>query len=144
MIVELIRRISESSENKENIVEAFKEWEVISRYEEWKNCICNHQINECYVIKNKINGTRLDPIGSTCILKFGNKEMTKQVEELMKVECTLCKKMFADKRIYGTHLKSDVHKYMLETRSCLDCDFRIPLIEPDWKTRCIKCYAKGK
>ncbi len=64
--------------------EAVEEWHIVSCYDNHncgETCLCGHEgIRYEYTIENEINGNLLSPIGSHCILKFGNKELKNEVK----------------------------------------------------------------
>lgn len=86
-----IKTILERSHSKD-WNKAVKEW-VIDDVEEDEeldaSCICGKErLRYLYTISNYINGESLYPIGSSCIKKFGNKDMdeyTKVTEDLFKL-----------------------------------------------------------
>lgn len=60
---------------------AFQEWEVTDCRTDVSNCVCGHVgIKTLYTIKNTLNGSVIDPIGSSCIKKFGKKSMWESVK----------------------------------------------------------------
>jgi hypothetical protein len=68
--------ILESSENKDDFVEACKEWRLASRYinrspdrDSWERCICGHAIRDVVRILNTVNGKEL-VVGKHCIDRF--------------------------------------------------------------------------
>lgn len=64
--------------------DAVEEWRVAGCYDNCncsKTCLCGHEgIRYEYTIENSINGNQLSPIGSQCILKFGNAELKNEVQ----------------------------------------------------------------
>lgn len=64
--------------------DAAKEWHIASCYDNQdcsETCLCGHEgIRYEYTIENEINGNLLAPIGSHCILKFGNEELKNEVK----------------------------------------------------------------
>ena len=71
---------------------AVNEWEIIKSSEDTSqnsSCICGKEsIKYLYTIKNSINNNILEPIGSSCIKKFGRedlKEFTEVKEQLFKL-----------------------------------------------------------
>ena len=66
---------------------AAREWEIIG-YERVENdtCICGkEEIKDVYKIRNRRNGNKLYPIGSSCVDKFESKEMTKDTDKFKKI-----------------------------------------------------------
>lgn len=68
--------IQEESENKEDFVEACKEWRLSSRYvnkspdrDGWERCICGHAIRDVVRIVNTLNNHEL-VVGKHCIDRF--------------------------------------------------------------------------
>lgn len=68
--------------------EAAQEWDVVSEYEDEDcetKCVCGKEgIRYCFVIRNRITGAVLEPIGSECIKKFGNAAMVSKMKSLHK------------------------------------------------------------
>ena len=84
--------IMKRSEEKKDVQKAFLEWNVISHYkhddgygdDSLTRCECTHPIKKCFVIMNSKNGNIYDPIGSECVFRFQNSEMTERVNILSK------------------------------------------------------------
>lgn len=170
----LIKRITELSESKE-WKDVKKEWSVYEReYNQYgSNCICDHDINEEFYIKNKHNGNTTK-VGSTCVTRFEEEEMTDQMKELKRVLCKPCEKILKDEKAYIKHKQSQYHhqrstcsccskkfKSKLsnfkksyycqkclknDIKKCIDCNNPIGKISEveTWKTRCKQCYIKHK
>lgn len=73
------------NESVSNVWEdAVKEWHIASCYDNLdcsETCLCGHEgIRYEYTIENEINGNLLSPIGSRCILKFGNDDLKNEVK----------------------------------------------------------------
>lgn len=79
--------VFESSEEKNDMVKALKEWIILSHYETHTTCKCGkkHVVN-VYRLLNRLNGNILDPIGSECIKKFENPDLLKQIDEINEAE----------------------------------------------------------
>jgi hypothetical protein len=84
-----IPALIESSKD-ETYNKAIEEWELDHVYEceqyGDENCVCTHEIQEVYVVRNKINGNKLN-IGNCCISKFniaGGKDTVKAINSLKK------------------------------------------------------------
>lgn len=64
--------------------EAVEEWHVVGCYDNGdcgETCLCGHEgIRYEYTIENSLNNNKLCPIGSQCILKFGNTDLKKEVQ----------------------------------------------------------------
>ncbi|WP_322154758.1 hypothetical protein [Paratractidigestivibacter sp.] len=63
---------------------AIAEWHIVSCHDNGDasgDCLCGHEgiRYEC-TIRNSVNGNELSPIGSTCILKFANDDLKKEIE----------------------------------------------------------------
>jgi hypothetical protein len=69
----LIARVLECSTNEDWSI-AKTEWECTEVYEGVNNCECGKKILHNYIIKNKHNSNEL-VVGSTCVNKFGDKNM---------------------------------------------------------------------
>jgi hypothetical protein len=69
---------------------AIEEWKLdhiyfCAKYGD-ENCICTHEIQQVCIVKNKINGNKLN-IGNCCISKFniaGGKDTVKAIDSLKK------------------------------------------------------------
>lgn len=64
--------------------DAVEEWHIAGCHDNHdcsETCLCGHEgIRYEYTIENKINGNLLSPIGSHCILRFGNDELKNEVK----------------------------------------------------------------
>ncbi len=88
---------------------------------EHEKCICTTPINYVYTLKNKINGNTLTPIGSVCIHKFGNTELSFYINHM-------------DKKIY---VEKYSEKYTFEEA------FKLGYLGTDMiNTKCGKLYNK--
>ena len=81
---QLAEAILANSLEKYDLKKAILEWDVIGEYKKKKNqCVCTqYPITHCSIIKNRITGKILDPIGNECIRHFGN--LSDQLEKLLK------------------------------------------------------------
>ena len=79
----LIRQVIEASV-ADNWDKAVSEWIIVDCEEDElreASCICGKEnIRYLFTIKNKINGNELFPIGSSCIKKFGRKDLNYEAE----------------------------------------------------------------
>ena len=73
-----------NSQEQHDINKAILEWDVMDEYNKKKSkCVCTQNpITHCSIIKNRITGKILDPIGNECIRHFGN--LTDQLDTLLK------------------------------------------------------------
>jgi hypothetical protein len=73
------------SENKDWEIAKF-EWYVERYYDDYRcttTCNCTKEgLRHVYVIKNRLNGNRVTPVGSVCIKRFENQEMIKEMMSL--------------------------------------------------------------
>ena len=74
----LIKEVLDKSESK-NWTDAVKEWEIIDCEEDEKcstYCVCGKEgLRYLFTIRNTKNNNELHPIGSSCIKKFGVKDL---------------------------------------------------------------------
>lgn len=79
---ELAEKVVELSHNK-SLEGALLEWDIDDFWEDQDHktqCLCGHEgLRCCYGIKNRLTGESLKPIGSTCITKFGNSNLSSQL-----------------------------------------------------------------
>lgn len=140
-------KILKSSES-DDLSEALREWECVAHYEANSQCICNHKIATGYVILNKVNGNKLEPIGSDCIKRISREcnyyEICNEMNKIREVRCLSCDQTFITNMSYIRHTETEKHKRNIDSRKCLGCDNRILSNEPVWKTRCVSCYRKLK
>ena len=118
------------SQSKEPI-EAMKEWTNIQNIQnenekepqklfcEIKQCICSQNIEITYRVKNKLNNNIL-VIGSSCIEKFGCKEL---------------------KDLHKAIKKRD--NYGGDKMMCAGCCNHRIAADESWKTYCTKCFDSG-
>lgn len=80
----LKQAIIDASNEKQDFREACSEWFVLSQSQiPGSECVCGKEnITECNVLKNMYNGNTISPIGSQCVKRFGNPELTAQVDRL--------------------------------------------------------------
>lgn len=82
----LINPIINASKDKSSWEKAVEEWEIVSCAIDYSNrstCICGKEnIRYLYTIRNKHTGICFYPIGSSCISKFGRKDLIKQANNL--------------------------------------------------------------
>lgn len=80
---DLFNLVIQQSQSK-NWSEAVLEWEVVDCTEDETSsteCVCGKEgIKYLYTIRNKINGEEIFPIGSSCIKKFNNDDLTSETE----------------------------------------------------------------
>lgn len=64
--------------------EAVREWDVASVREDEgrvESCVCGHEhLRYLFTIRNRLNGSEIYPIGSTCIKKFKRGSLSKDVD----------------------------------------------------------------
>lgn len=64
-------------------VDAVREWDIVDCEEDESKeteCMCGHEgIRYCFRIRNRKNGSMFYPIGSECIKKFENKDLSQEV-----------------------------------------------------------------
>lgn len=66
---------------------ARKEWDVVG-YEEADRSICTcgkTGLKHCFRLKNRYNGNIIFPIGSDCVMKFGDDRMDEKVDAIMEI-----------------------------------------------------------
>lgn len=77
----LVERVINSSISK-IWDDAVQEWDILDCEEDFtrsESCICGKEdLYYLFTIRNRYNGNILFPIGSSCIQKFGRKELTEQ------------------------------------------------------------------
>ena len=80
---DLFNLVIQQSQSK-NWSEAVLEWEVIDCTEDETcstECVCGKEgIKYLFTIRNKFNGQEIFPIGSSCIKKFNNNDLTAETE----------------------------------------------------------------
>ena len=80
----LICKVIEKSVSKDWIY-AVKEWEIVDCEEDLslsESCVCGKErLRFLYTIRNINNGEFLYPIGSSCIEKFGRKDLDEQIKD---------------------------------------------------------------
>lgn len=68
---------------------AVKEWDIIDCEEDFscsESCVCGKEhLHYLYTIKNRETSEELYPIGSSCIKKFKNKELSEKTTDLEKM-----------------------------------------------------------
>ncbi|MCD5113361.1 MULTISPECIES: hypothetical protein [Enterococcus] len=78
----LIKQVLESSES-DTWKSAVTEWEIYDVEEDEKqleSCICGKEnLRYLYTIRNKLNDNQLYPIGSQCIKKFNQEDLTDEI-----------------------------------------------------------------
>lgn len=161
--MKLRKEVEDKSYDKAN---CFNEWDYDYARElegEEVDCICE-KTNTIVVhyLKNKVDGTRLGPIGSDCIARFNNENLSKAA----KYECPDCETGI-DWSYKEQHCKTEKHKKN-STKPCPgpDCRTRIQKSStycsacgnlPDCKKckkkfhpkyrgapLCVTCYVKSK
>lgn len=97
--------VFESSEEKNDIVKALKEWKIVKHYKTLNTCKCGkeHVVN-VYRLLNKLNSNILDPIGCECIKKFENPDLLEQITEINEAEK---KQRKLDKKLLNAQIKLD-------------------------------------
>ncbi len=78
----MIKQVLESSES-DTWKSAVTEWEIYDVEEDEKqleSCICGKEnLRYLYTIRNKLNDNQLYPIGSQCIKKFNQEDLTDEI-----------------------------------------------------------------
>jgi hypothetical protein len=143
----LEKTILEKSQSKD-LKEALDEWTVdISEETDQKtHCICGHLIKNVYTATNLINDNKITPIGSVCIKSFSDYKdslIYKSYVVSLQMYCEDCDMYLCNKQAYKLHIHSEKHEKNIGSRKCLDCTARITADNPEWKTRCLKCYKKN-
>jgi len=129
---------------------ATDEWDLISeedgigdinfKYEgSDEMCLCTHPIKRKYWVINLKTGDKAH-LGSECIVRFGNDNLTSKLKELQKVYCEVCEKSYVN---IASHNLSKKHKQNANSKKCIDCGIVIPLL-PSWSIRCKRCYYHYK
>lgn len=79
------------------------EWDIVDCEEDETaetSCMCGHEgIRYCFQIRNRLNGNTFFPIGSECIKKFHNKDLSSDVdvyEKLFKLYEAIRKREFIE------------------------------------------------
>jgi hypothetical protein len=169
--IDVLRHFSESQDDK-----YLEEWdlyftgEAITDTDRNKFCICSHDIEQCYYVKNRNNGNILR-IGSDCIQKFMPAELNREFKEKIRREnqlnriengenakrwCSgcqkhnimpeqpdwikLCKKCWKS----GNEVQESISDKHFN-RQCSVCQkYNIPNGEPEWKRKCNSCWRENK
>lgn len=75
--------IFENSQEKQNPICAFGEWDISNEWEDEEKeatCLCGQEgLKQCFEISNRFNGNTLSVIGSQCINRFGTYELKEQL-----------------------------------------------------------------
>lgn len=81
---EILKKVILENSIGDNWEAAVMEWEIRSLREDPSSssiCVCNKKgLRYCFTIQNVKNGRQLHPIGSTCIKKFGRKDLDISVD----------------------------------------------------------------
>ena len=81
---EILKKVILENSIGDNWETAVMEWEIRSLREDPSSssiCVCNKKgLRYCFTIQNVKNGRQLHPIGSTCIKKFGRKDLDISVD----------------------------------------------------------------
>ena len=81
---EILKKVILENSIGDNWGTAVMEWEIRSLREDPSSssiCVCNKKgLRYCFTIQNVKNGRQLHPIGSTCIKKFGRKDLDISVD----------------------------------------------------------------
>lgn len=148
----------------EDISTCINEWtNVVSLYKDGVRCICSHNIDNIYLVKNTVNGNILR-IGSSCIDKFGNgllkdvAKITRKKEDYKgdKKMCASCLNFkisnYGDEdwKIYCKYCLesknyevSEAYAIMNNFRKCVICEkLNISPYDPDYKVTCTQCFNK--
>lgn len=77
--------LSHSAAN--NFIDAAKEWDVISIYQDPdQTCVCGKEgLRWCYKIRNRVTGEVLYPVGDVCIHHFGSEMMDQTAADMRHV-----------------------------------------------------------
>lgn len=123
--------------------DAKNEWSIIkdSKLPSTNYCICGHWIEYNYHIKNKHNNA-VTIVGSSCIKRFNNQQMTDAMNEIKKITCTICNKVLKDKITYKNHLESSAHLKKV-TCACCSKKFKNLLTFTNNKYYCKKCLKNN-
>lgn len=125
-----------------NWKDAKNEWIVTntSNIDDTDHCLCGHHIEYSYYIKNIHSNVEV-VVGSTCIKRFKNKQMTDKIVELNKILCKPCGKILKDKQAYKQHIKTATH---IKKVTCICCSkkFKNILTYFDGNYYCKNCMKK--
>jgi len=81
-VEKLINKVIDNSESNE-WENAVTEWQIVDCVEDEScssKCICGKEnIKYLYTIRNRFNGKKLFPIGSSCINKFNRKDLNQEI-----------------------------------------------------------------
>lgn len=98
---------------------AVREWIIVDVEEDEElesSCICGKEnLKYLYTIKNSKNGESIYPIGSSCIKKFGNKDMdeyTKITEDLFRLLHTIKDKRYIN--LDSNYFSRKILKYLFD------------------------------
>lgn len=111
-----------SKSTNDDYESAILEWDMIKEedyYFHESHCICSHDIEDNYFIKNKNNGKIL-VIGSECIKKFGTRDMVDEHK-----------------------LMNKIANYEGDKRACINCGNHRIAYDDSWKKLCKPCYKNG-